>query len=76
MNLSEVQQEAVANADAYTNNVCLPTYSQLLKALERANTYLADLNGSNWFKDDYAGQDMKQRAKATHELTSQVLFHS
>jgi hypothetical protein len=74
MILNQHQTEAIATSDAHTNNVGLPTYSNLLYALERANNYLADLNGSNWFKDDVASLDMKQRAKATHQLTADTLF--
>jgi hypothetical protein len=33
MKLNEAQVEAIANADAHTNNACLPTYTDLHKTL-------------------------------------------
>lgn len=33
--MNEAQKEAIANADSYLNNVCLPTYGQLVWALQR-----------------------------------------
>lgn len=38
---SDPKAEAIANADAHTNNVGLPTYSELVKALRDTQQQLA-----------------------------------
>lgn len=35
MNSSQAITEAIENADAYLNNVCLPNYSDVMAALEQ-----------------------------------------
>ncbi|RTL34274.1 MAG: hypothetical protein EKK53_26660 [Burkholderiales bacterium] len=36
--MNQAQTEAIANANAHTNDAGLPTYSELVEALRRLNT--------------------------------------
>lgn len=55
------QTEAIAQADAYTSNAALPTYSELVEALRASQEHI---NGGAGIKSGNAFHEMHQRNKA------------
>jgi hypothetical protein len=60
MDYQSPQSEAIANADAHLNNAGLPTYSELLAALQT----IADEAGPNMGNDDGPGRVNKMARTA------------
>ncbi len=46
------------------------------QVIDAALHYIADLNGCDWFKTDYASQDMKQRAKSIHKKLADFKYRN
>lgn len=51
--MNTAQTEAVANADAHTNNAALPTYTQLVAALRHLEWACS---GVEYMEDEYAAE--------------------
>jgi hypothetical protein len=66
--LKALETNAV-DADAIKAIKLCQAADELLEALNRATSYLADLNGCEWIKGEDAGSaDMRQRAKALQSV--------
>ena len=74
--VKKLESDAEVNMRVELFHAALDRVAEVERALDRANSLLAELSFSSWIKgDDAASVDIRQRILNAHKIASDVLFN-